>query len=400
MNEQPTRPHAPARPQSKPQTRILVLEPFGGGSHATFYRQWASRSRHAFTLLELPPVHWKWRSRHAALTFSSLAQPLVAAGQQFDAVFCSSMLNVAEWRGLAPAELARLPVLTYFHENQFTYPLADNQPRDYHYAYNNLLSALCSDLIWFNSHFHLQSFYAAAEQWLRKMPDYPHLDALAAARGRSKVCYPGIDLSHRLDRCGEPEASSATTAQPPVLGWVARWEHDKAPEVFVDAIEQLLDWGVAFRLCLLGQKFRQAPACLAHLKKIAADHIVHDGYADSPQAYWRLLGTLDIVVSTARHEFFGIGVLEAILAGAWPLLPDRLAYPEVLGLGEFPQHAAFLYDAEGPSPAEQLATQLRRAVEQWPMKPAGLEELQLYCSRYSWDHLAARYDDELQNLTA
>jgi len=36
------------------------------------------------------------------------------------------------------------------------------------------------------------------------------------------------------------------------------------------------------------------------------------------------------VLSTARHEFFGIAVVEALLAGCLPWLPDRLSYPELL----------------------------------------------------------------------
>jgi len=33
-------------------------------------------------------------------------------------------------------------------------------------------------------------------------------------------------------------------------------------------------------------------------------------------------------VSTAQHEFFGLAVVEAIAAGAFPVLPNRLVYPE------------------------------------------------------------------------
>jgi glycosyltransferase involved in cell wall biosynthesis len=56
--------------------------------------------------------------------------------------------------------------------------------------------------------------------------------------------------------------------------------------------------------------------------------VVRWGYQPD-KAYWQALRAADVVVSTARHEFFGIGVVEAISAGCWPLLPDRLAYPEV-----------------------------------------------------------------------
>ena len=37
-------------------------------------------------------------------------------------------------------------------------------------------------------------------------------------------------------------------------------------------------------------------------------------------------------MSTAGHEFFGISVLEGASAGAFPLVPEKLAYPETLEL--------------------------------------------------------------------
>ena len=41
-----------------------------------------------------------------------------------------------------------------------------------------------------------------------------------------------------------------------------------------------------------------------------------------------MLRKAHVVVSTARHDFQGLAVLEAVAAGCIPLVPDRLAYPE------------------------------------------------------------------------
>ncbi len=61
-----------------------------------------------------------------------------------------------------------------------------------------------------------------------------------------------------------------------------------------------------------------------------ADHIVHWGYLPSRAAYINLVQQADLVISTADHEFFGVSILEAICAGAFPLLPARLSYPELV----------------------------------------------------------------------
>ena len=44
----------------------------------------------------------------------------------------------------------------------------------------------------------------------------------------------------------------------------------------------------------------------------------------------KVLKESDIFISTADHEFFGIAAVEAVAAGCIPVVPEHLAYPEVL----------------------------------------------------------------------
>jgi hypothetical protein len=53
------------------------------------------------------------------------------------------------------------------------------------------------------------------------------------------------------------------------------------------------------------------------------------GSPKSRAEYAALLASADIAVSTAANEFFGLAMIEASYAGCFPLVPDRLAYPEI-----------------------------------------------------------------------
>ena len=121
--------------------KILALEPYYGGSHRAFLDGWSSRSRHDWTIFELPATKWKWRMRHAAVTFASDVAGSMKDGRQWDVLFCSDMLNLAEFAALAPPSVQRLPKVVYFHENQLTYPTRFPQERDYQFAITNMTTA-------------------------------------------------------------------------------------------------------------------------------------------------------------------------------------------------------------------------------------------------------------------
>ena len=89
----------------------------------------------------------------------------------------------------------------------------------------------------------------------------------------------------------------------------------------------LAEEGVGFRLALLGKRPRRTPPALARLREALPLRIVADGQLPAAE-YRAQLGRAAIAVSTARHEFQGLAMLEAASAGAIPLVPDALCYPE------------------------------------------------------------------------
>ncbi|MDB4614768.1 DUF3524 domain-containing protein [bacterium] len=305
--------------------KILALNPFHGGSHQAFLETWTRHSQHEFTTLTEPATRWKWRMRQSAVAFAERASQLYADASLPDAIFTTDMLNVAEFRGLAP-HLATVPLVVYFHENQLTYPIDPARPKkiDLHTAFSNFSSALVADEVWFNSEFHRQEFLSALTQWLRKMPDGDLDRKVDAIQSKCIVQYPPVELLAREKTVFEPK-------HPPHVLWVGRWEHDKRPEVFFNALRQLKADAVPFEVSVLGESYRNAPDYFAVAKSDLGDQIRTWGYLESVDAYRNVLQTADVVVSTAVHEFFGIAIVEAVSAGCCPVVPDALAYPEVLG---------------------------------------------------------------------
>jgi len=303
--------------------RILALNPYAAGSHRAFLEGWRAHSTHSFSVLELPGRHWKWRMRHAAWTLAGRARDLVAGGDRFDAVVTTDMLDLPAWRGFAPPELRSLPTASYFHESQFSYPAPHDGPRDLHFAFTNLMSAAIADEVWFNSSWHQAQLVQSCEELIARVPDHPPTDALERLRGHCAVLYPGFSLERR----GEME-KVAGIGDCHIL-WAARWEQDKGPADFFAALQLLADRGGQFRVSVIGQSSPREPPLFARAREWLGDRVVDWGWQESRADYERVLRAADVVVSTAGHEFFGIAMVEAVAAGAFPLLPQRLAYPEV-----------------------------------------------------------------------
>ncbi len=363
-----------------PSLRILALEAYYGGSHRAFLDGWAVGSAHDWTLLTLPPNKWKWRMRHAAITFADQVAGRSRHGEAWDAIFCSDMLNLAEFKGLAPPAVRNLPAIVYFHENQLTYPVRHETERDYHFVLTNMTTALAADRVWFNSAYHRDAFLEALPTFLKRMPDHHTLSAVDAIRARSEIHPPGI------------EAFPARDMRPPGplhLLWAARWEHDKNPELFFETLRLVQKRGVPFRLSVVGEQFRDAPAIFAEAEREFAERIIRWGYQPSREAYRQALLDVDVIISTANHEFFGISVVEAMLAGAYPLLPKRLAYPEILA--GVPDAKHFFYDGSVDHLAKRIA-ELSEQVQRGEDLTRAASSARKKVEAFQWDRLRTMLD--------
>lgn len=94
------------------------------------------------------------------------------------------------------------------------------------------------------------------------------------------------------------------------------------------------------------------------------------------------------MVSTARHEFFGVAVQEAIYCGCHPVLPNRLGYPELIPETHHEPllHAPILYED-----ADELFAVLRGILEgeERPLPPDTLRKMP---ASLDWDEHVEHYD--------
>ena len=325
--------------------KILGLEGYYGGSHRTFIDGWVGNSRHEWTLLTLPANKWKWRMRHGAVTFAEKVNELAGQGQKWDVLFCSDMLNLAEFVALVDERIRQIKRIVYFHENQLTYPVRVESERDYQFAVTNMTTALAADAVWFNSAFHRDEFLDALGKFLKRMPDNQPMGAIEKILRKSAVYPPGIESFERR----KPRMPG-----PVRILWAARWEHDKGAEDFFAAVKILKESKVEFRLSVIGQQFRDVPEVFGWAKDYFAECIEHWGYQESVEDYMTALCEADIIVSTAKHEFFGISIAEAIAAGAYPVLPKRLSYLEIVRGIETLTEDEFFYDGTVEGLADKL----------------------------------------------
>lgn len=363
---------------------IFIVEPFFGGSHRAFAEGLAAHSRHETTIISLPGRNWKWRMRGGA---PLLAERAKEAGGKPDVLFASSMLNLAEFRGLAGRDLSQLPSILYFHENQLTYPLPDSEKRDLHFAVTQITSILAADFIVFNSRYHRREFTAALPALLAALPDHKPRGVERKLAERSGVLYPGLSCPAAGGEA--PTAKGGEGGRKTIL-WNHRWEHDKGPDILLALVRRLREEQLPFELIVTGAGKNERADVFAELPAVAGDRLAHIGFVDGRGDYDQLLARADIVLSTARHEFFGISVLEAMLAGAFPLLPRKLSYPELLD----PERYRSSYYDNFEELVRMTAGLLRGG------KMPENKALRLEAERYCWDRVIAGFDDLIGEIAA
>lgn len=359
---------------------VLAFQPWDDGSHRAVRTAIERHGRLEWTFRSLPGRGPKWRLRHAALRFTEMMRAMPdSAWDGVVAIHATSMLDLAVLRATLPRGRRDLPMVLSMHENQVAYPAGDgassqDRDRDVHLAFTNLASIEAADRVVWNSRWNRESFVEGMAAVLRHAPERIDRGWIERLEAKSVVVPPPIEMAeiwaagsgggagigagggsgggphqgeearvlHNTANGGYPGLAGAQATpdrwpsgglSPVRVVWPHRWEHDKGPDELLALADEA--WareqagGPAIRWWLLGQRYGEVPEPLRVMLERHRDRIEHAGPLPR-EAYLAALHGCDWVLSTARHEFFGMAVAEALVAGCLPWLPRRLSYPELV----------------------------------------------------------------------
>ena len=365
--------------------KILLVEPWFDGSHRRWAEGYQQASRHDVHLLGLPGELWRWRLRGGSVPLADLIESWMKANGRPDALVVSGLVDVAQLLGLMRASLAATPVVIYQHESQLLYPTESAVDQDS--ALHNWLSWVAADEVWFNSPFHMYGVIDKLEPWLSQLPDQSHVPRIEEVTKRFVVEPVGVDVQGILDLPEVPIPPG-----PPVILWPHRWEADKDPTAFGNALMKAAEAGHEFGLILAGEDpsgfSGSAAEARQRITQAFGARVLAVGPFD-PARYRMALARADIVVSCAKHEFFGVAIVEAIAAGCVPILPKALSYPDLIPRD---WHEPVFYEPG------TFGTALTSALVSFPHRKRATAGLAASMGRFDWSVIGRRYDERLLAL--
>ena len=302
--------------------RILLLSAYDAPSHQRWREGLVGHcSDYHWEVLALPARYFSWRIRGNPLSWWGKHSAVLS--QDFDVIVATSMVDLATLIALFP-NLSHVPRLLYFHENQFAYPVSSAQHKSVEPAMVSIYAALAATRLCFNSEYNRQTFLQGVTGLLSKMPDHAPTHLAATLKRKSEV------LAVPLERvCFGSREKNHERAYGHIV-WNHRWEYDKSPDRLLALIKKLPE-DLPLTFHIVGQSFRQKPIEFTEIRQLLMERnwLGYWGYMDDVHAYRALLQRAHMVLSTAIHDFQGLSVLEAVAAGACPVVPDRLAYQEL-----------------------------------------------------------------------
>ncbi|HCH25463.1 MAG TPA: DUF3524 domain-containing protein, partial [Oceanospirillaceae bacterium] len=216
--------------------RILLLSAYDADSHRYWRQQLVAQfPTYQWTQLVLPGRYFNWRIRGNSLQWALSERPTLE--QEYDLIVATSMVDLSSVKGMVP-NLASIPSLVYFHENQFAYPVSQQQTSAAKQAniepmIVNLYTAVCATQLAFNSTYNRDSFIAGVADLMQRLPEKLPPSLLDDLRKKSQVLPIPITLQ------SHPSKQVNNSPKPFNLVWNHRWEYDKGPDLLLACLREL-----------------------------------------------------------------------------------------------------------------------------------------------------------------
>lgn len=159
---------------------------------------------------------------------------------------------------------------------------------------------MAADIVVFNSNFNRHSFLDNIPRIIKLLPDYRPKNLLQIIESKSSVLY--FPIEYPIIR-GDIAKSEILH-----IVWPHRWEFDKNPEGFFEVLLRLKEGGHKFCVSVLGECFQEVPVVFENVRITLEQEILNFGYIENKQNYYKILSEAHVVVSTAKHEFFGVAM--------------------------------------------------------------------------------------------
>lgn len=360
--------------------KILLLSAYDAPSHRYWHQFLQNHMpQYQWEVLTLPPRYFSWRIRGNSLTWAF--HKTLAQASSFDCLIATSMVDLAALRGMVPA-LTQLPTLLYFHENQFSYPVSEHQRASIEPQMVSLYSAISADQLVFNSQYNRDSFLQGVSDLLDKFPDCVPKGVVSELEAKSR-CIPvpvQAVATGTVNKCSKKLQ----------IIWNHRWEYDKGPELLAECIGRLPN-DLALTFHVVGQRFRTSPKIFESIYASlnARGWLGEWGFMEKREDYEGLLNRSHVVLSTAKHDFQGLSVLEAVAAGCVPVVPNRLAYKEWFS-------SCYRYTDQGDE-ADQLCLRLESLAIDYK---AGRGFKVPSVESFTWPKLGPQYQQSIAELMA
>ena len=146
--------------------------------------------------------------------------------------------------------------------------------------------------------------------------------------------------------------------------------------------------GLEFEVVVLGENFSQKPEEFLDAKDKLKGKIAHFGYVSEFSEYAKWLWRSDIIPITSNHDFFCRSLVESLYCNCYPILPNRLVFPEHIP-DQF--HDEFIYHNK-----LELIDKLEFAIMN--IDQIRKRDVAHFVKDYNWNCMAAIYDESFNNL--